>query len=373
MIFNTHPPVIAYLGPSTHTDTNTTTSLEVDFEVSDIDSYVALVAIQDDDNSANDLFKFVEPGLSSTTFSQNVSLVAGENSFMAVAFDTAGNIAQQVISILYNCTDCDGDGYNSPTDCDDNDPTVNPAANEIYYNDKDDDCDAAAIDNDQDADGYDINQDCDDVDSSVNPGVSEIPYNGKDDDCNAATLDNDLDGDGYDSPTDCNDGDGSINPGVSEAPGNGSTCTDTVDNNCNSRIDLEEPACLDSVSNTRNYPIKLGAYDGDETCSISPEQRSFNGNKYLSITIRENDDWVDDLSLKIELTVPCGLNYNLYLYDDGSIIASSTNSGSGTESITHIWGDTYFVDDTEYFVIEVRYISGSTYDPWTLKYWPGCK
>lgn len=37
--------------------------------------------------------------------------------------------------------DCDGDGYAPPDDCDDEDDTVYPGANEICGNEVDDDCD----------------------------------------------------------------------------------------------------------------------------------------------------------------------------------------------------------------------------------------
>ncbi len=36
--------------------------------------------------------------------------------------------------------DCDGDGFAPPEDCDDNDPDVNPDAEEICNNGVDDDC-----------------------------------------------------------------------------------------------------------------------------------------------------------------------------------------------------------------------------------------
>jgi hypothetical protein len=42
---------------------------------------------------------------------------------------------------------------------------------------------------DFDGDGYNYDVDCDDKDVSVNPAATEVPYNGKDDDCNAATAD----------------------------------------------------------------------------------------------------------------------------------------------------------------------------------------
>ncbi|MBN2373503.1 putative metal-binding motif-containing protein, partial [bacterium] len=74
------------------------------------------------------------------------------------------------------------------------------------------------------------NTDCDDNDPEVNPGKTEIPYNGKDDDCNPATPDDDLDGDGYLKIDDCDDNDPEINPAAQEI-------YDGLDNNCDGQVD----------------------------------------------------------------------------------------------------------------------------------------
>jgi hypothetical protein len=45
--------------------------------------------------------------------------------------------------------------------------------------------------------------------------------------------------------TDCDDGNGAVNPGATEGPFNDPTCSDTLDNDCDTLVDaLEDPGCL---------------------------------------------------------------------------------------------------------------------------------
>ena len=81
-----------------------------------------------------------------------------------------------------DCIDVDHDGV-----CDDVDTCVG------IYNptnvDSDNDGLGNACDDDRDNDGYTSDVDCDDWNPEVNPGAEEVLNNGRDDDCNAETLD----------------------------------------------------------------------------------------------------------------------------------------------------------------------------------------
>ncbi|MEC8425114.1 MAG: MopE-related protein, partial [Myxococcota bacterium] len=179
--------------------------------------------------------------------------------------------------------DADGDGFEAEEDCDDADPAVNPAAQELC-NGLDDDCDGAIdIDDpdvegtstwsvDSDGDGFgdptlsadgcvqpegtaDNADDCDDRNDAIHPAADET-CDGVDNDCDgavdaadegvvgASAWAPDVDGDGFGDPTravdgceppevgwvnnaaDCDDDDPLTHPAAVE------TCGDGADSDC---------------------------------------------------------------------------------------------------------------------------------------------
>ncbi len=133
--------------------------------------------------------------------------------------------------------DLDSDGYIDLYDCDRDDASVHPEAQDVPYDGVDTDC-GGGSDFDADGDGHDAvgevegGTDCDDTDANVYPGAPEVPYNGKIDDCNDRDeASEDQDNDGWTTSaraglSDCNDVEALIHPGADEIAG------DEVDQNC---------------------------------------------------------------------------------------------------------------------------------------------
>ena len=139
--------------------------------------------------------------------------------------------------------DQDGDGFDggdAGDDCDDDDATVYPGADEVAYDGIDQDCDGADL-TDVDGDGFDggdDGDDCDDDDATAYPGADEVAYDGLDQDCDGADL-TDVDGDGFDGGDegdDCNDEDAAVYPGAEDA------WYDGVDSDCAGNDDYDADA-----------------------------------------------------------------------------------------------------------------------------------
>lgn len=128
--------------------------------------------------------------------------------------------------------DNDGDGFLADEDCNDLDFSINPDAEDIWYNTIDENCDGDLDPYfDFDQDGYMSDIDCDDNNYLINPGATEIPYDSLDNDCDTLTRDDDLDYDGFNFDVDCDDTNPNIYPGAIEILDNG------IDEDCNGKDD----------------------------------------------------------------------------------------------------------------------------------------
>jgi hypothetical protein len=98
-----------------------------------------------------------------------------------ITFDVTGAIYARLI-------DADGDGVGPCNDCDDNDSSTYPGADELCDS-KDNDCDGVvpADEFDADGDGYkECEGDCNDLNASINPDAYEAPGNAVDEDCDGS-------------------------------------------------------------------------------------------------------------------------------------------------------------------------------------------
>jgi hypothetical protein len=206
----------------------------------------------------------------STTFTNHLTLPAGGAGIVTVVFapsslghyeetltiasDDPNRPSWDVPCVGDTITDADKDGFDAGfgvgEDCDDDNPNINPAADEVWYNGIDNNCtcdNEHCSDYDQDLDGWDHSYwnstvasnggDCNDSNASVHPEAADEWYDGYDTNCDGQN-DNDQDLDGYSSSehtsagTDCDDTDPEINV-------DGTESYNGKDDECNGKTDYE--------------------------------------------------------------------------------------------------------------------------------------
>jgi len=147
------------------------------------------------------------------------------------------DLANETVSFcLTGGFDDDGDGWTDKCgDCDDDDASVYPGAEELCDG-LDHDCNGTVDDADLDGDGYLATAcgggDCDDLDPVTNPDSTEV-CDGLDNDCdgNPEVGGEDEDGDGFlVCGGDCDDGDAAVNP-------DGEELCNEADDDCDGSID----------------------------------------------------------------------------------------------------------------------------------------
>ncbi|MEY3212075.1 MAG: hypothetical protein RIT28_2556 [Pseudomonadota bacterium] len=176
-------------------------------------------------------------------------------------------------------------------DCDDGDARFNPGAAETDCADPNDyNCDGSVGYNDADSDGFAACEDCDDSQPTVNPAGVET-CDTLDNNCDGAvdegvttTYYRDGDGDGHgdadypdaacalsagyaEAATDCDDGDAAVNPDASEI-------CDSRDNDCDSLIDDADPSLDLSTAGTYAADDDGDGYGDDDRLTSACVQPS---------------------------------------------------------------------------------------------------
>jgi len=136
--------------------------------------------------------------------------------------------------------DFDGDGSFDEDDCDPDDASIYPGAEDRVDNGVDNDCDGLpGVDDDDDGQASLASggSDCNDANAQVHPGAAEIPDDGLDNDCDGVDATCDADGDlvmatvceGGEPGSDCDDTNSQAYPGAEElCDGHDTNCDDVI-------------------------------------------------------------------------------------------------------------------------------------------------
>lgn len=175
-------------------------------------------------------------------------------------------------------------------------------------------------------------------------------------------------------------------PGASESCASGSctfsscstgysSCDGSTSNGCEIRHAAVGGSCMGGIN--------AGAYDGDRSCGFIcggntgwDNFRTYDGSnnrtsQWYRAILREDSSCNADVEHRIRLTVPPGINYNLYVYrasNCGSPHLSSTGGTGADESIIYREDDggIFSGTDSVNYWVEVRYISGASCTPYIL-------
>lgn len=180
------------------------------------------------------------------------------------------------------------------------------------------------------------------------------------------------------------DCDGNISEGPCSLPNAGSTCSNgtCVVTSCNSGYSdcTSASGCETQHSGSSNSAPgeAFGTWDADACsgfvcgcsgCVNEPTlTRTGTRGRFFNITAREDSSCSAYISVRFELTVPSGVDYDLYVTGGGCFADPGfTATGAGNHIITVWCNDSGGSDDTFSATAEVRWISGASCSPWTLK------
>ena len=125
--------------------------------------------------------------------------------------------------------------------------------------------------------------------------------------------------------------------------------------------------------------VFAGAASGDTSCggifcdgnaSFSVFNTSTGAKSaFFRAHVREDSSCSARLEHRVTLDVPAGVDYDLFVHTacGGMLLGASTSGPGINEMVTVVRGDTS-ADDSFDYIVEVRFISGATCVPWTLRF-----
>jgi hypothetical protein len=189
--------------------------------------------------------------------------------------DGVSDSRELALGLNPNNSDSDGDGINDSLEigrANENLPPIDYDRDGIIdaFESSTDAYNNNSIDND--LDGFTEEEgDCSDYSPSIYPGANEVPYDDTDQDCDGYDL-TDVDGDGFDSSNvggnDCDDENEAINPDAAES------CDDNIDNNCDGQIDegcISLPGDLNSDGVVDRNDVNILKLYINRPASVYPE------------------------------------------------------------------------------------------------------
>ncbi|MEM9863358.1 MAG: putative metal-binding motif-containing protein [Myxococcota bacterium] len=177
-------------------------------------------------------------------------------------------------------------------------------------------------------------------------------------------------------------------PGASESCSTGScrflscnTGFSSCDGNTGNGCELNHGSVVGSCGSTTVNNV--GAYDGDRRCGFIcggntgwDNFATLTGRRsaWYRAILREDSSCDTDVEHRIQLDVPSGVNFDLYLYEEGRCggapFASSTLGTGANEEIIYRKGDGgLFSGDSQVpYFIEVRYVSGRSCEDFEIRF-----
>ena len=123
---------------------------------------------------------------------------------------------------------------------------------------------------------------------------------------------------------------------------------------------VDQPLCADHFF--------AGTISGDVGSAFLTD--SHTGAGWTRVQLVEDNSADVYLSATVTLTVPAGVDYDLYLYCGScgtGVVASSTLGTGQTEIVRVRWDDDFGQVDDGNFYVEVRYFNGSSPVPWSMR------